>query len=362
MKVAIITDMSSWYSEGAYLNELEKKLRIKGITPKIFLITGNAFYEKTSISSYLLRVLSLTKIINKLSKFDIIHVQFAFPLGFGCSFLKFLNLLRKPVIIHTHGVDVFTVPNINYGLRRLTLGKLFTDFAWNKADLIITTCEKAKNEIFQNGIDDKKIKVLYNGIDEKLFQNCSNNIQSEVLELKNPNDLLFLNVASIVPVKNHEVLIRIIEKISKKYRTKYPIKLAIIGKDYTKSFPKKNSQNILWLGPKKHQLLKNYYSISDLFILPSLSEGHPWSMLEAMSCELPIIASNVGGIPETINDPRFLIDPNNEEDIINKISNIIEMDKNELKKIGSLNRKKILEKFTMDHHVKELENIYNSVS
>jgi len=157
-------------------------------------------------------------------------------------------------------------------------------------------------------------------------------------------------------------MIRIIEKISKKYSTKFQIKLAIIGENLTKSFPNFNNQNILFLGPKKHQLLKNYYSISDFFILTSLSEAHPWSMLEAMSCELPVIASKVGGIPETINDSRFLIDPNNEEDMINKISKIIEMDKDELKKIGSLNRKIILEQFRMDHHVKGLEKIYNSVS
>jgi len=361
MRVAIITDMSSWVSDTGYLKELEKRLVINEIFPKIFLITNNEMYEKVGVGSYLVKVLKLSKLVNQLSKFDIIHVQFSFPLGFDCTLLKFLNLLRKPIIIHTHGVDVFTVPQLNYGLRRLKLGKLFTDFAWKKADIIIATCEKAKSEIIKSGIDNEKIQVLYNGIDEKLFQKCHDTIPSDILELKNSSDLFFLNVASTVPVKNHEAMLRAFEKISKKYKSNHKIKLAIIGKNYTNYLSKFNNQNILWLGQKKHQLLKYFYSISDLFFLPSISEAHPWSLLEAMSCELPVIASNVGGIPETINDPRFLIDPYNQEDMISKIEMIIEMDKDELKKIGLLNRKKILNQFTLDNHVKELVQIYNRV-
>ena len=360
MKIAIITEHSSWIFDQGYLKELEKRLPIHGIFPKIFLIKNNGVYGKIGISSYLSSIISLIKLLPILSKFDIIHTQFSFPLGFGCSLLKFFKLLRKPLIIHTHGVDVFNVPSINYGFRRLTLGKLFIDFAWKYANIIITTCKKAKFEISNNGINDDKIKVLYNGVDEKLFEK-SDSLPSDVLELRNNADLFLLNVSSIVPVKNHNTMLRIFEKISEKYKSKYKIKIALIGKDYSKFLKKFNNQNILFLGKKEHNLLKNYYNIADLFFLPSLSEAHPWSMLEAMACELPVIASDVGGISETIDDPRFLIDPFNDDDILHKIEKIIEMDKEELKQVGIMNRKKILEKFTLDNHVIRLKQIYEQI-
>ncbi len=359
MQVAIITDIPSWSDDTGYLNELEKKLPIYGIIPKIFLISNKGIYGKIGIRSYLTQLIQLTKIIKKLSKFDIIHTQFSFPLGFGCVLLKSLKLIRKPVIIHTHGVDVFTVPSINYGIRRLTLGKIFTDFAWKKADLIITTCKKAKSEIEKSGISEEKIEILYNGIDESLFKKCKNNIPSNILELRNKTDFLLLNVASGGHVKNYKMMLKVFKKILKKYQSQYNIKLAIVGKDYTMSLQKLDNQNILYLGKKDHKILKNFYNIADLFILPSLSEAHPWSILEAMSCELPVIASNVGGIPETIDDMRFLIDPYDEEDMIKKIENIIKMDHEDLKKIGVLNRKKILNQFTLDIHVKRLKQIYS---
>ena len=361
MNVAIITDLPSWGADTAYLNELEKRLPRFGITPKIFYITYNGIFEKSGFGRYFIQAINLTKALKKLSKFEIIHVQFTFPLGMGCAFLKLLKLLRKPIIIHTHGFDVFSVLGINYGLRRSTLGKFFSDFARKKSDLIIATCQKAKFEIMKSGITDEKIEVLYNGIDEELFKKSSDNIPPNVLELRKNTDLFLLNVASIVPVKNHNAMIRVFKIISKKYQQSHHLKFAIVGKDHTHSLQKLNNSNILYLGEKKHQLLKNYYSIADLFFLPSLSEAHPWSMLEAMSCELPVIASNVGGIPETINDPRFLIDPYDEEDMRKKIENIIEMDHEDLKKIGVLNRKKILNQFTLDNHVKRLKQIYEQI-
>jgi len=80
-----------------------------------------------------------------------------------------------------------------------------------------------------------------------------------------------------------------------------------------------------------------------------------------MSCELPVIASNVGGIPETLDDSRFLIDPLNTDDIIKKFELIVEMNRLEREKIGIANRKKVLTHFTMDRHLSELRKIYERV-
>jgi len=112
------------------------------------------------------------------------------------------------------------------------------------------------------------------------------------------------------------------------------------------------------LEKKNHSELPKFYALADAFILASLSEAHPWSLLEAMSCEIPVIASNVGGIPEILDNKKFRFNPLDEQDILKKFELIVEMSSDERKKIGFLNRKKILENFTIDRHIKELKKIY----
>jgi glycosyltransferase involved in cell wall biosynthesis len=363
MKVAIITDLPGLYEDTMYLNELEKKLPKIGIICKVFVIRGSKIFEKIDTTTGFFRFLNISKLLKNLSDFDIIHVQFTFPLGFGCTLLASLRLLNKPIIIHTHGYDVFTVPSVNYGLRRNQLGKKFTNYTWRRANKIITVCEKAKFEIEKTGINDDKINVLYNGIDENLFRKnrIDSNYSKELSMLRENSDILFLSVASIVPVKNHVRILKTFEKLVDRYHSKYKIKLALIGEHNNDSLLNDAHSNVVYLGKKKHSELSNFYNIADVFILPSLSEAHPWSMLEAMSCELPIIASNVGGIPETIDDSRFLVNPLDEQDILKKFEQITEMNSSEREKIGFENRKKILNNFTIMKHIHELKNIYNNL-
>lgn len=361
MKVALITDIPFWAEDTNYLNELEKKMPKIGIGCKIFVINGSKIFERIDTTTGFFRFLNISKLLNKLSEFDIIHVQFTFPLGFGFTLLSSLRLLKKPIIIHTHGYDVFTVPSINYGLRRNYLGKILTNFAWRKASRIITVCKKAKIEIEKTGINNNKINVLYNGIDENLFSNRKTSNSKELSTLRENSDILLLSVASIVPVKNHIRMLKVFEKLVEKFHSKYKIKLALIGERHNDPRLNDSHTNVIYLGKKKHSELNSFYSIADAFILPSLSEAHPWSMLEAMSCELPIIASNISGISETMEDTQLLVNPMNEQDILKKLELITEMNQAERKKIGRENRDKILKKFTLDIHLKHLQKIYEEV-
>ena len=88
MNVAIISNLPSWGDDTAYLNELEKRLPRLGITTKIFYFTYHGIFEKISFGQNFIQAIKLTKALKKLSKFEIIHVQFTFPLGFNCIFLK----------------------------------------------------------------------------------------------------------------------------------------------------------------------------------------------------------------------------------------------------------------------------------
>jgi glycosyltransferase involved in cell wall biosynthesis len=165
----------------------------------------------------------------------------------------------------------------------------------------------------------------------------------------------------MTPVKNHVGLLRSFSKIIETYGSKYRIKLLLIGGLMNSHLPMDKNPNVIYLDKKNHADLKYFYSISDAFVLPSLSEAHPWSVLEAMSCELPVIASNVGGIPETLGDSQFLINPLDSEDILKKLQFIIEMNKKEREKIGRTNREIVLTRYTINKHIDSLKKIYENV-
>jgi len=360
MKIAILTHLPFWYTDTMYLKEVEKRLNMIGITTKVFVIEGlktSTLFNRIGLTSFL----KISKILKKLSEYDIIHIQFTMPLGFNFLLLSSLSRFKKPIIIHTHGHDVFAITNINYGLRSKIIGRVLAKYSWNRAKKIIAVCKSAKLVIEKNGINSEKIEVVYNGIDENCFIKIEDEIPAELSTIKKDSDFIFLSVTSSIEVKNHLRMINAFNAIVEKFHMKKKIQLVLIGPSNQNVLQKTKSSNIHYLGKKSHEQLNKYYSNVDAFILPSLSEAHPWSLLEAMSCELPVIASNVGGIPETLEDPIFLCDPLDQNDIQKKIEQIIEMTETERKKIGVANRQRVLNRFTLDKHVSKLKRLYDEV-
>ena len=140
---------------------------------------------------------------------------------------------------------------------------------------------------------------------------------SDLLEIFE-NSKVVAHIGSFVAEKNHIGLIGIIEKIIPKYPT---LKVLLIGKGPLEDAIREELKNrglqnyFIFLGYRTDvlEILKS----SDVFVLPSLIEGLPGVILEAMYCETPVVAYNVGGVGEVVSDKTgFLIDKNNEDDFI----------------------------------------------
>ena len=82
---------------------------------------------------------------------------------------------------------------------------------------------------------------------------------------------------------------------------------------------------VIFTGRVEPQKIHKYYQAADIFVLPSYTEGLPVSVLEAMACGLPIVATDVGGTPEIITDGfnGFLIPPMNEKELCKKLRVLI---------------------------------------
>ena len=363
LKIVVITDNPMLYGETMYLGELKKGMEERGTEMDIVIVQA-PYWIQFDGKIPLYRLLRASFLINKFHDYDLIHVQFTFPLGFLLALLQ--NIHKKPVIIHTHGDDVFVVPSAGIGVRRIAAVRSLTKISWQKASHIIAVCREAKKEIANEGIPDCKISILYNGVNENLFYRRKNIENEKLVEMREDSNLIFLNVANLRRVKNQERLLIAFSHFLKEDKSYADTKLIICGTGrlenklrglaYTLGIGGK----VIFLGKMPRSMMPELYSIADAFILPSLHEAHPWSLLEAMSCELPFAASNVGGIPETLPDREQLLDPGKTSYIYRAMVSLAR-DAERRKCMGLRNRKIILEKFTFGKHMRNLSSIYDKV-
>lgn len=103
---------------------------------------------------------------------------------------------------------------------------------------------------------------------------------------------------------------------------------------------------------------KQYLPAFDIFVLPSVKEGFPWAVLEAMAAKLPIIAAKVGAVPEIIEDGKngFLVEPGQPKQIAQKIEELLKND-HPKKELGIQAHQTLLFKFSPEKMVREIETV-----
>ena len=230
------------------------------------------------------------------------------------SLLKLRNLILrvKPEVIHTHlyileyvyaasiGIKtkiIHTVHNIAdkevQGIRK-KIRKLLFRFKKITPIAISPIVQKSLSDLY--GLSETHFPMVYNGINLK---KC---IKKNDYTLKNP--IVFLSVGRLEEQKNHLNLIRAFSDFSKECGDR--IILNIIGEGSKRSELEEtikdlNCKESVFLLGEKEDIYK-YLSETDIFILPSKWEGMPISLIEAMNSGVPIIASDVGGVPDMIEN------------------------------------------------------------
>ena len=121
-------------------------------------------------------------------------------------------------------------------------------------------------------------------------------------------------------------------------------------------------RNIKILGELDYNEIPKFLGGLNIYVQPSVSEGSPITLKEAMASGLPILASDAGGIPEIIehNVTGFIFKNDNIEDLEKGLLNILNLDHKQRKEIGCMAREKAKEKFDIEKTSKNLLSIYNT--
>ena len=231
---------------------------------------------------------------------------------------------------------------------------------------IICNSKKAKTELEKIYGENKKLKVIYNGIDVGKYK-IDINIGSLKKELGiSPEDRVGIFIGRISEQKNHSECIKAyIELFQKKYLT-LKDKLFLVGNILDKTIyeeiiksvnENKLDKNIIYLGERKDII--NLLKISDYLILPSKYEGFPNVVMEAMLTNTFVLATDVGGTAELVQNMKtgILIEKPEKDNIRNEILKYMNLEQKEKEKIVKNAREKI-EYFTIARLVNENLKIY----
>jgi L-malate glycosyltransferase len=212
----------------------------------------------------------------------------------------------------------------------------------------------------RNHVSPERMSVIRNGIDAKRFMPVADREAAKRRLGFEPDVHIVVHVGNLRPMKGHVDIMRAIPPIIDRCGTTI---FLFVGQD--------QMQGVIQAEAKKHRVephirfmgeqhdVRPFLAAADVFLLPSLHEGLPTAILEAMSMSLPVVATSVGGIPElvVVNETGFLIAPRDPDAIAHYVVNLL-LDPELCARFGRAARERVLQYFTLDHMVNQLRREY----
>jgi len=383
MKILILHRAPLWGSgSGTYVRKLSEELiktdKVAIVAPekrefgkiKIYLVKppfpgvfhshpeypkAKKYAEMTNeeLTGYLLPYLTTTIKAVEEFKPDIIHVQHASFLVWIADYIKVLYNI--PFVVTVHG------PDLNSALEDRRL-RILAKHSLIRASKIFPNSFDTKKRfyaIFGESFK-RKTRTIFLGVDLKLYPKDKKiKIINQKYHLAGRKIVIY--VGRIDKEKGIEYLIRAAKTIQ--------AEVYILGSgDYKKELEKiakdlklKNIHFIGYFGDKYLEELREFYQRADVVVVPStVKEAFGLVILEAMACSTPVVASNIGGIPNIIKDGKtgFLVRPRAPKEITEKVNKILENQK--LRQVmGERCRKLIEERFTWEKVADTVKENYN---
>lgn len=308
MKIGIVC-YPTYGGSGVVATELGKGLAKRGhqvhfITyrqpARLIRFQENVFYHEVSSADYPLfeyppyDTALTSKLVDvvKYENLDLLHVHYAIPHATVAYMAKKILLTEGryvPTVTTLHGTDITLV-----GSNR-TFAPVVA-FSINKSDGVTAVSDSLKRQTYDLFDISNDIEVIHNFIDFERFRRVNKDHFRKAIAPD--GEKILVHTSNFRKVKRVGDVVKIFEKVYQKV----PSKLLLIGDGPERQNVEELCRDIglcdeiRFLG--KQDAVEEILAISDLFIMPSESESFGLAALEAMACEVPVISTNIGGLPE----------------------------------------------------------------
>lgn len=269
---------------------------------------------------------------------------------------------RLPVIIHTlHGIHYLHYRNFLLKRTYILLERYFSRFT--DALIFVSDADREKGKKFKLA-PEEKIYIVKNGIDlssrelrEEMISETEKNRRDLGLQSSQP---IVGTVARLHRQKGITYLLKATRRI---YEVFPEVKILIVGGGPLRSKLERETQRlgleeVVWFMGEREDAAK-FLSIFDVFVLPSLWEGLPYVLIEAAALRRPVVATDIDGVREVIENRRtgILVPPRNPEKLAQAVIRLLQ-DKAYALKLGQKIDEEVPPKFTLSRMVEQIKSLY----
>lgn len=339
---------------GIFVKNQVQLLRDEGMDVSVIAIEDPSKGKIAKLQKYMsLFIRGFFSLLKNRKTLNLTHAHYVFPTGMLSYWGK--RWFKIPYVVTVHGGDIDQMP------KKSKMARKWTERILKKADAVITVGEKLKQDVVREfGVSINKVHVISMGVDQTVFYVMPQELSRESLRLSKEETML-LYVGNVIRAKGIEDLIEAYKQIA---YTKEKLSLYIVGSQKDAQFATlvkdriETLERVHLIGPQPQTTLAKWMSAADVFVLPSHHEGFGLVALEAMAVGVPVVGTNVGGLPHLLKDDAgILVEPHNPSSLAEGIEQALNRSEERYTEV----KQRIVEEHSYPMLAERLKTIYKYV-